>query len=97
MNSDLWNHALEGFHDLRTFCFLIVREDAGDEYDGCEYDAQVELQNKFAIKYQITEIPKIIWIHACKTLISKLDMVFLQVENTVTMNIAIFSLSLSFL
>ena len=39
----LWDHVLEGLHDLVGLELLVVREDASDDHHGGEHDAQVEL------------------------------------------------------
>lgn len=39
----LWNHVLEGLHDLGALSLLIIGEDACDDDDGCQHDAQVQL------------------------------------------------------
>lgn len=39
----LWNHVLEGFHDLRTFGFLVVGETTSDDDNRGQHHTEVQL------------------------------------------------------
>lgn len=42
----LWDHVLEGFHDLGALSFLEIGEAACDDDDRRQHDAQIQLQNR---------------------------------------------------
>jgi hypothetical protein len=40
------NQILEGFHNLGTLTLLIIREASGNDDDGRQYNAELQLQDK---------------------------------------------------